>query len=151
MLGAIGLFIMGSLLPYLQLYSYRLSLEENNSHQFFSNSSPLLLIKTTAQVYICKDISKKISPNLNESLTYKKITNHCIEVLAERNDSLTYALLGRLNSITWHSTGENYYLIAANQYFKKSKDASPNNAWVTSIEAESLKYIQTKLPQSQVP
>jgi hypothetical protein len=139
--GAIGLFTIGSLLPYLQLYAYRLSLEKNNSHQIFS--SPLNL-RTSALIYICKDVSKRISTNLNEPSTYKQITNQCNYILAERNDSLTYSLLGRLNAITWLMTDELEYLIAAKHFFELSKEASPNNELAKAIETETLKYIQSK-------
>ena len=145
--GAIGLFTIGSLIPYMQLYAYRLSLEKNNSHQFFSAFSSPLSFKTSALIYICKDVSKRISPNINEPSTYKQITNQCTYILAGRNDSLTYSLLGRLNAITWLMTDDYEYLIAAKHFFELSKEASPNNESAKAIETESLKYIQSKKSQ----
>ena len=142
--GAIGLFTIGSLLPYIQLYAYRLSLEKNNSHQIFSIFSSPLNLRTSALIYICKDVSKRISTNLNEHSTYKQITNQFNYILAETNDSLTYSLLGRLNAITWLMTDEHEYLIAAKHFFELSKEASPNNELAKAIETETLKYIQSK-------
>ncbi len=71
------LFALGSLLPYLQLYVYRVNLIENKPHNYFSINSSLLLHKTSALHYICKDTLNKISTDISNPETYKIILKQC--------------------------------------------------------------------------
>jgi len=133
---AIILFIYGSLLPYLQLYVYRINLIENKSHRYFSIDSSILLFKTSALLHICKDSINRIPKDIAEPSILKIIIKHCEAGFSERNDSLIYALLGKINLIAWHNTKENQYLNAANYYFKLAYQASPNNEKSISVQKD---------------
>lgn len=136
------LFALGSLLPYLQLYVYRVNLIENKPHNYFSINSSLLLQKTSALHYICKDTLNKISTDISNPETYKIILNQCEKIFSEKNDSLTYALLGKINAVTWQKSKEVRYLNSAQNYFGLAKQASPNNEKAMQIQKESAHYMQ---------
>jgi hypothetical protein len=137
------LFTLGSLLPYLQLYVYRVNLIENKPHNYFSINSSLLLQKTSALHYICKDTLNKISTDISNPETYKIILNQCEEIFSEKNDSLTYALLGKINAVTWQKSKEVQYLNSAQHYFELAKQASPNNEKAMQVQKESSHFIQS--------
>jgi len=136
------LFSLGSLLPYLQLYVYRVNLLENKPHNYFSINSSLLLHNTSALHYICKDTLNRVSTDISDLEDYKIILSQCEKVFSERNDSLTYALLGKINAISWHNSKEVQYLNSAEHYFNLAKQASPNNEKAMLIQQDSAHYMQ---------
>ena len=143
LLFAIILFTYSSLLPYLQLYVYRINLIENKSHRYFSIDSSILLYKTSALLHICKDTINRTPKDIAEPSVLKIIVKHCEAGFSERNDSLTYALLGKINLITWYKTEKSQYLNAANYYFKLANETSPQNEKAINVQkaiAESIQY-----------
>ena len=139
---SITLFIYGSLLPYLQLYIYRINLIENKPHRYFSIESSILLYKTSALLHICKDTINRISKDITQPFAFKIIIKHCELGFSDRNDSLTYALLGKINLIAWHKTKENQYLNSAYYYFKLANEASPNNEKAINVQKDIAQSIQ---------
>lgn len=136
------LFALGSLLPYLQLYVYRVNLIEKKQDNYFSINSSLLLQNTSALHYICKDTLNRISIDISDPKTYKIILSQCEQTFSEKNDSFTYALLGKINAVTWHKSKEVQYLNSAQHYFNLAKQASPNNEKAMLIQQGSAHYMQ---------
>ena len=142
MLAATFMFVMGSLMPYLQLYNYRSSLASGDLQQIYAMQPAIMQIKTSASAYICKDVAKRVSVNFEKPTFFESAVQHCGAVLNTKEDSITYALIGRLNAVAWKSTKVHEYYLNAQRYFSLSSDASPQNENAQKIIAEGRLYIQ---------
>ena len=135
------MFGMGSLIPYLQLYTYRMSLASGDFQHIYAMDSAKMQIKTSAAVYICKDIAKRVPIHFDKPAFFESATRHCASVLNEREDSITYALLGRLNAVAWINTKDPKYALTAERYFGLSTKASPHNEKARHIVTEGRLYL----------
>lgn len=142
LIAALFMFVMGSLIPYLQLYTYRMSLGSGNFHQIYLMDSAIMQVKTSASDYICKDIAKRIPIHFEQTSFLESTTRRCAEILNEREDSVAYALLGRLNVVAWTNTKDQKYFSMAERYFLLSTNASPQNEIAIKIKTEGQNYLQ---------
>ena len=143
------MFGMGSIVPYMQLYTYRMSLASGDFQKIYAMGSETFQIKTSASAYICKDIAKRTPIKFDKPVFFESITQHCATVLNDREDSVAYALLGRLNAIAWLNTKDPAYSFNAERYIRLSTTISPQNENARKIIAEAKIYLQ-KNEQSQV-
>ena len=136
------MFGMGSLIPYLQLYTYRMSLASGNFQKIYEMDSAMMKFKTSASAYICKDIAKRVPIHFDKPAFFESSTRHCAALLNEREDSVAYALLGRLNAVAWINTKDPKYSLNAERYIRLSNTTSPQNEIARQILAEAQLYLQ---------
>jgi len=145
LVAAFFMFGMGSVIPYLQLYTYRMNLASGDFQHIYSMDSAVMRIKTSASPYICKDIAKRVPIHFEKPVSFEPITRYCSAVFNERDDSITYALLGRLNAVAWINTKDSEYFFKAERYFRLSSIASIHNESARLIVAEGRLYLHGNL------
>lgn len=119
-----------------------MSLSSGAFQQINAMDSEMMQIKTSASVYICKNIAKRVPLKFDKPAFFESTTNHCAGVLNEKEDSITYALMGSLNAVAWINTKDQKYSLTAERYFWLSTKASPHNEHARKIITEGRLYLQ---------